>query len=381
MHTSFAPYASALIVAASEGSATVDRTMLRQTGVPTVRVMTTGIGAARLLAGQVTLDDVPMPDVVLCHDTLADMTGLDFLLLVRSHPHLHSLPIIYMSSGATESEVLDAIRTGCNGFITRPYTQDQMTRQLHRTAESLNVNAFMRELRAAKLDADTSAFDAALSRYANVARATGREAEAAFQDGMARLLRKEWDRAIAAFNRAVRHNTLRAESQLGLAAAWRGKGDTVRSQQYLKEAGLTYARTENWRRARDVFSKLLQELPAAANPLLEEAARLVREGHYNAAARALAASRHVTPAAPLHPQIARACQFTPAPEEAARSVCRALAAEGEPELAKQLGQRLMGHFGRPDTNATDDDASHRFPLLHEVLAVARYTLRAWRTAP
>lgn len=240
----------------------------------------------------------------------------------------------------------------------------------------------MRELRAAKLDADTSAFDAALSRYANVARATGREAEAAFQDGMARLLRKEWDRAIAAFNRAVRHNTLpRITAGARRRMAWQGR-HRAQSSNISKEAGLTYARTENWRRARDVFSKLLQELPAAANPLLEEAARLVREGHYNAAARALAASGHVTPAAPLHPQIARACQFTPAPEEAARSVCRAALPPGaNRNWPSSLGSGSWATSdGQTQTPPMTTPAT-AFRSLHEVLAVARYTLRAWRAAP
>lgn len=388
-------FAAALILAPREELAAVDRTALRLAGTRNVTVMTSGVAAARRLARMrrptapaAVQDDPSRPavDVVICHEHLADMTALDFLRLVRSHPRLLDLPVLVVSSAATREAVLAAIGAGCSGFLGRPYTVAALDGQLRRARRALATGVALAVAEGARLLSDEE-FDLALERFSSAADDADNEAEIHFLEGTAHLLREQWDAAITAFNHTLRCNALHADACLGLADAWRGKGDLDKSHEFRRRAGEIYARARQWRRAQQVFADLLAEAPAGTpNPLLAEAARLLREGRIDDAAAALLAGRELTPGAPLHEHVARACQFTDAPERTAAAMCRALSGT-DPEFGTQLHHRMLGRFGAPSHHVD----SHGEPaglldrllggtVLHDVLTVARHTLRVWRQA-
>lgn len=394
-------FASALILAPREELAAVDRTALRLAGTRNVTVMTSGVSAARRLARMRGMhgmrrplaptfaqDDPTRPavDVVICHEQLADMTALDFLRLVRTHPRLLDLPVLVVSSAATREAVLAAIGSGCSGFLGRPYTVATLDGQLRRARRALTTGVALAVADGIRLLSDEE-FDLALEHFSSAAADADNEAEIHFLEGTAHLLREQWDAAITAFNHTLRCNALHADACLGLADAWRGKGDMDKSHAFRRRAGEIYARARQWRRAQKVFADLLAEAPAGTpNPLLAEAARLLREGRIDDAAAALLAGRELTPGAPLHEHVARACQFTDAPERTAAAMCRALSGT-DPEFGTQLHRRMLGRFGTPSL----DVDSHGEPVglldrllggtvLHDVLTVARHTLKVWRQA-
>ncbi|MBG3878313.1 response regulator, partial [Desulfovibrio oxamicus] len=88
-----------------------------------------------------------------------------------------------------------------------------------------------------------------------------------------------------------------------------------------------------------------------------------------------------------HEHVARACQFTSAPERTAAAVCRALS-NADPELGTQLHRRMLGRFGtalRIDSDGHEEPAGLLDRLLggtvlHDVVTVARHTLKALREA-
>ncbi len=388
-------FVHALILAPREELSTVERRALRMAGIRNVGVMTSGAAAARRLARQrrtlapeLSADDPARPaiDVVVCHERLADMTAVDFLRLVRSHPRLLDLPVLVVSGAATRDAVLAAAGAGCSGFLGRPYTVAAMDAQLHRARRALASAIAPVVAEGAHLLSDEE-FDLALERFASAAANADDEAEIHFLEGTAHLLREQWDEAITAFNRTLRCNALHAEACLGMSDAWRGKGDMDKSHEFRRRAGEIYARARQWRRAQQVFAELLAQSPDTANPLLAEAARLLREGRIDDAAAALLAGRELTPDAPLHEHVARACQFTNAPERTAAAVCRALSG-ADPELGTQLHRRMLGRFG---AGRLIDVDNHEEPaglldrllggtVLHDVFTVARHTLKALRQA-
>lgn len=392
-------FVSALILAPREELSAVDRRALRQTGIRNVAVHTSGAAAARALARQrrthagprdaarSLADATPPVDVVLCHERLADMTALDLLQLLRSYPRLLDLPVLVVSSAATREAVLAAVGAGCSGFLGRPYTVDTLDGQLLRARRALQTRTARTVAEGARMLSDEE-FDQALERFANAATEAADEAEAHFLEGTAHLLREQWDAAITAFNRTLRYNALHADACLGLADAWRGKGDLDKSREFRSRAGEIYARARQWRRAQKIFAELLAESPPdTPNPLLTEAARLLRDGRIDDAAAALLAGRELTPGAPLHEHVARACQFTSAPERTAAAVCRALS-NADPELGTQLHRRMLGRFGtalRIDSDGHEEPAGLLDRLLggtvlHDVVTVARHTLKALREA-
>jgi CheY-like chemotaxis protein len=118
--TSVSGVTTALLLAQSEDFAVIDRRALREAGVGQVRVMSSGVYAARFLAGKEKNDQGARPDIVLVHHQLADMAGADFVELARSHPRLAGLPIVHVSSTEAPEEKIKALAQGYSGLLMRP---------------------------------------------------------------------------------------------------------------------------------------------------------------------------------------------------------------------------------------------------------------------
>lgn len=67
------------------------------------------------------LRKVPPPDLILLDAELPDASGFDILASVRRHPALKHIPIIMVTGKATRESVMQALATGANGYITKPF--------------------------------------------------------------------------------------------------------------------------------------------------------------------------------------------------------------------------------------------------------------------
>jgi CheY-like chemotaxis protein len=155
--------AAALLLVQSEGFAAIDRRALREAGVGHVRVMTSGVHAARVLAGKVKNDQEATPDVVFVHSQLADMTGADFVELVHFHPLPAALPIVLVCSSAEAPDKANgALAQGFSGVLARPYSGESMRLALEHAAAVKKARAASGP-GLARLDTDL--FDRALERF------------------------------------------------------------------------------------------------------------------------------------------------------------------------------------------------------------------------
>lgn len=301
-------FTSALLLTDAESNAIVDRRALREAGIGQIRVMTSGVQAARLLAAQAAEDVSSLPGIVLCHKTLADMDGIRLTELMRLHPRLLSLPLLMVVGNDDEAARMDALLSGSSGVLVRPYSQNVLRRLLADMAadqgedlhEGLN-----------RLGAD--AFDAALTRYETAMRAAG-SPEQAFREGMRRLHERDWNGAIQAFHKAMRQIALKGESEMGLAAAWRGKGDMGKYRHYLNEAAHTFTRATQWHKARVAYARLLREAPQTPSPFLAVAETLVRAEKFDEAVETLAAGYDLGSTNEASDRLVLACLFTERPE-------------------------------------------------------------------
>lgn len=380
------PFASVLVLADSEGIAFIDRSALHGQGIRHVRQLSSGEEAARILAKQAkkaaSQYDAPPFDLIICNAALTDMSGTEFVTLIRKHPALVAIPVILASADATRSDVLTAIRSGCSGFLLRPYTISAFEEQLELAAKALPgniMNRLMHHANAAMQEHSEAAFEDALSTLHTVVEIARPKAEILYEEGMEKLSTGDYSGAIASFNRAVRLNVLYAEAYVGLSQAWRGKGDARQAQKYLRLAGEAYARLEQFTKARAVFQQLTKERPDIANPLLGTATSLLKQGNYTAAAKAFAESHRLTPDLDMNTQISRACHFTDKPEITAKGLCLAMERIGEEKMAERLHKRILA-VPPVRTKQPDKPLLPRFPKLSELLSVASYTVRAYRQA-
>ena len=67
------------------------------------------------------LREPPKPDLVLLDVQLPDTDGFQILEKMRAHPLVKDVPIIMATAKATRESVLQGLRLGCDGYVTKPY--------------------------------------------------------------------------------------------------------------------------------------------------------------------------------------------------------------------------------------------------------------------
>lgn len=338
------PFTTALLLVSTEANASVDRRALRDAGIATVRVLSSGLMAARVLAGLVPNDPEPMPQVVLCHSVLADMSGTDFVALIRSHPQLLDMPVVALASNDDEAHKISALAGGYSALLVRPYAPPKLRATLLEAARKATDVNYLTQASNALASGD---FDTALAQYTLLAH-NQTSPDLAFQEGMRQLQNRQWDNAIRAFQKAMRHISLKGESELGLATAWKAKGDMRRYKHYLSEASQTFTRALQWHKARTVYARLLSVDPKAQSPFLSMAERLIREQRFDEAAEALAAGYDLQPdLTPENPaqdptaqSVARACLCADVPSYAVSKIEQSLKNTELHALAPHLGEHI-----------------------------------------
>jgi CheY-like chemotaxis protein len=328
---------TALLLTQSEDFAVIDRRALRDAGVGQVRVMISGVYAARFLAGKEKNDRGAMPDVVLVHHQLADMTGADFVELARSHPRLAGLPVLHVSSSETPEDKIKALAQGYSGLLVRPYSGDSMRLALEYAAA---VKADRDTLSLGHALLNTELFDKALERFEVMLGACEQEPVQAFYSGLEQLQQRKWDAAISAFQRALKQLAFRGEAEFGIALAWKGKGDQQNYRLDLERAGHSFTQAARWHRARPPYARLLQEAPASDSPFLLEAERLIRAGQFAEAATALAEGYELTSKGAIRERLARTLIYnSDTPEQDADALRRSLRSKA-PEVADVLSEEV-----------------------------------------
>lgn len=85
-----------------------------------VTVVSDGVEAVRLLAGDERYTTLPHPDIVFLDIELPGMNGREVLSLVRNRLKLTELPIHMLARSDDEKEILDCYRLGATTYIVKP---------------------------------------------------------------------------------------------------------------------------------------------------------------------------------------------------------------------------------------------------------------------
>ena len=102
----------------------VERT-LRQAGISLEKVIEAGNGSQALdILRQQTVD------LVLSDINMPVMDGLEFVRQLRTLENARGVPVLMITSEGNESFVVEAISCGARGYIRKPFTPDQMKRQV-----------------------------------------------------------------------------------------------------------------------------------------------------------------------------------------------------------------------------------------------------------
>lgn len=310
-----------LLLCENEQSVQLERRALREAGYAAVKMMTSGIEAAKLVAGITKTETAP--DIIICLQNLGDMDSEQFCGIIRSHPLLESFPILVILPNASEAEQLEAMNCGASALLARPYSVEQLKKQLGILGDAVIPFAKLRETAKA---VNTSAFDSALASYGVLLR-PDRKPDDYFRIGLRFLESKHWNYAISAFQRAMRDERIKAEAQLGMAAACKGKGDLAHFRAWLGSAAETFVQAKRWQRARASYARLLQHDLKAKNPFIAEAHRLIRIQKYDEAATVLAQGLSLIPKGQASGKFAQICFSAYDPQAMLKALGQVLAQE------------------------------------------------------
>ncbi len=78
------------------------------------------------------------PDLILLDIVLPDMNGLEIARLMRQHPETQSMPILAMTAKVSRIDEEDCILSGCDDFIAKPFTFEQLRPRIEKLLNQSN---------------------------------------------------------------------------------------------------------------------------------------------------------------------------------------------------------------------------------------------------
>ena len=69
-------------------------------------------------------------DLILCDWNMPNMTGIDFVKALRGSGQKNNIPIVMVTTEGSEAKVEEAKNSGANGYLTKPFTPEQLKAKL-----------------------------------------------------------------------------------------------------------------------------------------------------------------------------------------------------------------------------------------------------------
>ena len=69
-------------------------------------------------------------DLILCDWNMPNMTGIEFVKALRGSGQKGNVPIVMVTTEGGESKIEEAKNSGANGYLTKPFTPDQLKSKL-----------------------------------------------------------------------------------------------------------------------------------------------------------------------------------------------------------------------------------------------------------
>jgi two-component system, chemotaxis family, chemotaxis protein CheY len=85
-------------------------------------------GVARLEAGPV--------DMIITDWNMPEMSGVEFIRAVRANDATKKLPVLMVTTNASEDDIVEALRAGVNNYVVKPFTPDTIKEKIEAALKS-----------------------------------------------------------------------------------------------------------------------------------------------------------------------------------------------------------------------------------------------------
>ena len=122
-----------LLVEDSPGDARLMREAFKELSTPTrLHVALDGVEAMEFLTRTGRFGDAPSPDLMLLDLNLPRRDGREVLELVKGDPALRHIPVLVLSTSASEADVISSYRRHANCYLTKPADLDEFLEVVRR---------------------------------------------------------------------------------------------------------------------------------------------------------------------------------------------------------------------------------------------------------
>ncbi len=83
----------------------------------------------------------PEIEFVVSDWNMPNMTGLELLKTVRNDPKLKHLPFVMVTAEAEKENIIEAVKSGVNNYVVKPFTAQTLKEKLDRVFEALEKKA------------------------------------------------------------------------------------------------------------------------------------------------------------------------------------------------------------------------------------------------
>ncbi len=74
---------------------------------------------------------------IVCDRNMPNMTGIELLQNVRCDPELKSLPFLMVTAESEKEKVIEAIKSGVNNYIIKPFTAEILKEKMEKIFEKI----------------------------------------------------------------------------------------------------------------------------------------------------------------------------------------------------------------------------------------------------
>jgi two-component system chemotaxis response regulator CheY len=72
----------------------------------------------------------PKIDIIISDWNMPEMDGLAFVEKLRSQSEYDNIPILMITVNRSKNDVMQAVKSGVNGYLIKPFKEDQLLRKI-----------------------------------------------------------------------------------------------------------------------------------------------------------------------------------------------------------------------------------------------------------
>ena len=69
-------------------------------------------------------------DLVITDWNMPEMSGIDFIRAIRGNDATKKLPILMVTTNAAQDDIMEAMKTGVNNYVVKPFTPDTIKEKI-----------------------------------------------------------------------------------------------------------------------------------------------------------------------------------------------------------------------------------------------------------